>query len=249
MPQPPPCAHVALWLGFWGWKGAEGWGGAKISPGSFFSRLRLERGSQKLTAVQGQVARGRGRPIEYCSVQEVDGGLGVNDLEDLAEQGAQLLRRHLGEGEGKGEACGAALCPTSRISASTPGSSTSPPPPVRFEADSGVVGDFFGALLCSPWPAPPSSKPPRAPRRSPTASPTSAPWSSRRRGSGWGRCRGPELRETRGDVTGSRFLTPPSISAVISRAQTASGSQQQDQSPVIWLFVRPPALPLPSQGL
>lgn len=101
MPQPPPCTHVALWLGFWGWKGAEGWGGAKISPGSFFSRLRLERGSQKLTAVQGQVARGRGRPIEYCSVQEVDGGLGVNDLEDLAEQGAQLLRRHLGEGEGE----------------------------------------------------------------------------------------------------------------------------------------------------
>lgn len=195
------------------------------------------------------MARGRGRPIEYCSVQKVDGGLGVNDLEDLAEQGAQLLRRHLGEGEGKGEACGAALCPTSRISASTPGSSTSPPPPVRFEADSGVVGDFFGALLCSPWPAPPSSKPPRAPRRSPTASPTSAPWSSRRRGSGWGRCRGPELRETRGDVTGSRFRTPPSISAVISRAQTASGSQQQDQGPVIWLFVRPPALPLLLQGL
>lgn len=47
------------------------------------------------------MARGRGRPIEYCSVQEVDGGLGVNDLEDLAEQGAQLLRRHLGEGEGE----------------------------------------------------------------------------------------------------------------------------------------------------
>lgn len=71
-------------------------------------RLRLERGSQKqaLTAVQGQVARRRGRPIEYCSVQEVDGGLGVNNLEDLAEQGAQLLRRHLGRERGKGRRVG-----------------------------------------------------------------------------------------------------------------------------------------------
>lgn len=34
-------------------------------------------------------------PIKYGSVQEVDGGLRVHDLEDLAKQGAQLFRGNL----------------------------------------------------------------------------------------------------------------------------------------------------------
>lgn len=41
---------------------------------------------------------GCGGPIEYGSVQKVDGGLRVHDLEHLPEQGAQLLRRHLSWG-------------------------------------------------------------------------------------------------------------------------------------------------------
>lgn len=52
-------------------------------------------GEQAHTAVQGQVPCWRRGPVEDGAVQEVDGGLGVNDLEDLAEQGAQLLSTHL----------------------------------------------------------------------------------------------------------------------------------------------------------
>ena len=43
------------------------------------------------TTVQRQVVGRCGSPIKYCSVQKVDGGLRVNNLEDLAEQGAQLF--------------------------------------------------------------------------------------------------------------------------------------------------------------
>lgn len=41
--------------------------------------------------MQGQVVGGGGGPIKYGPVQEVDGGLRVHNLEDLAEQGAQFL--------------------------------------------------------------------------------------------------------------------------------------------------------------
>ena len=48
-----------------------------------------------LTAVQGQVPGGCGGAVEYGPVQKVDGGLCVDDLEHLAEQQTQLLRRRL----------------------------------------------------------------------------------------------------------------------------------------------------------
>lgn len=45
-----------------------------------------------LTAVEREVSGWCGRSIENSSVQEVDGGLRVDDLEHLTEQQAQLLR-------------------------------------------------------------------------------------------------------------------------------------------------------------
>ena len=47
------------------------------------------------TAVERQVVGGCRGPVKYGSVQKVDGGLCVHNLEDLPEQGAQLLSSDL----------------------------------------------------------------------------------------------------------------------------------------------------------
>lgn len=56
-----------------------------------------------LTAVEREVSGWCGRSIENSSVQEVDGGLRVDDLEHLTEQQAQLLRRCLNTSESRSE--------------------------------------------------------------------------------------------------------------------------------------------------
>ena len=48
-----------------------------------------------LTAVEGVVPRGGSGSVKDGPVQEVDGGLGVDDLEDLAEEQAQFFSSSL----------------------------------------------------------------------------------------------------------------------------------------------------------
>lgn len=80
-------------------------GGGRGSGNEALARCRGDRDNsitvrpRSRTAVKGQVVGGCRGPIEYGSVQKIDGGLRVHDLEDLPQQRAQLLRSDLPWGQ------------------------------------------------------------------------------------------------------------------------------------------------------